>query len=149
MNYENFDVIIGIDRRGVVHVLKHRTASLRDVEAEVKLTTTITRTDTFTSEEKDTGLLVPNTIRAVEIGVSPPDIREVIERAISENRWVRISGKRQDGSCYLVRPILPRQIRTGGLSLVEYVDCHDGKSGERRSFRLERITRAELGDAAA
>lgn len=159
MTYENFDVLIGIDRRGVAHVIQHRTQPTKNVQAEVTLTTTYTRTDRFSSEESDTGLLEapeivasPGVARAARVGVDAAGIKSILLGATSlADQWVKISGHKVDGTAYtrLVRPIsVGSRSGLGDLVGDEYLYCLVS-GGDTRTYRLDGIERAEFAELAS
>lgn len=149
-NIEAMDVLIGIDQRGVAHVLKHRTRPLDQVNVEVKLT--LAYSETFTSETKDTGLLDPDptyTAQRARVAVDAAAIRALlIEAAGIEGQWVEISGRKVDNAQYKrrVKPISVGQ-RNGTFigDTTEYLYCHV-TGGETRTYRLDGIERAEFLD---
>jgi len=143
---EDMDTVIGIDRRGVAHVLKHRSAPSGSCTAEVKLSTTYS--ETFTTEPKDTGLVqTPTTVRgtAKRVAVDQAAIQSLLRSAIEEGEWVEITGEKVDGDTYsrrLVRPI-SLTARPGSLSRYSLY-CEDGRTRETRTFHIEGIQRAEI-----
>lgn len=148
------DIVVGIDRRGVVHVLKHRTANPNDVEAEVKLVVTTRSYDTYTTEAKNTGLVapIPTTVRgtAKRVAVDQPAIRNLLRDAAANNEWVKITGVKVSGEDYqdrLVRPISVNA-RPVGLPDAYALYCEDGTSRETRTFHVENMSRAEIVEVA-
>jgi len=111
VSIEDFDIIIGIDRRGVAHVLKHRTARVSDVEVEVTITATTVVTDTYTTPKKDTGLLgepgVMLCSTAKRVAVGADDIRALLIEAVENDQWVKIDGTKVDGDSYTGRLVQP------------------------------------------
>lgn len=136
MNIENADVLIAIDRRGVAHVVKHRTASTANVKAEVKLTVTHTHTETFTSEEpSDTGLLRD----PVEVAPAGPTlVRETLAICAEHGGVALITGTKVDGTVYTNRAVRPIDVQE------EYVICTDNITGEGRTYRMDGIERASV-----
>lgn len=88
----------------------------------------------------------PNTLGlARKVAVGEDDIKVLIDGAAHDANEVRIDYVDALGQRTNERLILPRNtFNTRGYSGQEYVTAYDYKSGEIRSFRLDRIERAEL-----
>jgi hypothetical protein len=126
------DVIIAIDRRGVAHVVKHRTASTADVKAEVRLTVTHTAIEEYSTEEpSDTGLidLTPRAGAWLPVG----DVLETLKAAAEARAHVLISGTKVSGAQYHNRHVEALDVTD------QHFVCLDPQSGESRSFRLDGI----------
>lgn len=145
---DNYDVLIGIDRRGVAKVLKHRNCPISRVKAEVSLTVTTVETQTFTSEEvSDTGLLGPlgtlprsGRVASRSVAVGPESVRAVLDRAIESGAWVEIIGTKVDGDRY-TRRVWPLSIYQQAFSPHDYLYCktEDGT----RTYRVDGIESAQ------
>lgn len=153
---ENYDVLIGIDRRGVAHVLKHRFHPTKDVAAEVHLTTTTVVRERYTTEAQDTGLVesTPTTLRgtAKRVAVDPESIRALLTTAAENGEWVTISGRKVDGTDYINRLVKPISVnkRPGSFPFGPlYALYCEINTGETRTFHAEGIERAEIVEIAS
>ena len=134
--------MLGIDRRGVVTVLKHRTLPVRTLTAEVTLSYTPEPVvETFSTKAADTLNLASDAEVAAVLtrrtATSATEIRGLLEAACEADRQVLITGIKADGARYHSRRIQP--ITVGNTLMV----CRDTALDAVRTFRLNGIEQAQ------
>jgi len=81
---------------------------------------------------------------ARDVAIDADNIKALIEAAYDKDECVQIDYVGADGTRTYERVIEPKnRFHKRGYSDEEYVNAYDYKSGEPRSFRLDRIQRAE------
>lgn len=135
--YGDYDVLIGVDRRGIVHVLKHRTERIGNIKAEVKLSVTETREYEFRSREADSLNLAPAGLGGTPQSTTATGMHAIIaalEQASANRDYVYITGYKVDGTSYHERKV--EAVEVSG----NYLICNDADTGARRSFRIDGIS---------
>lgn len=133
-------MVLVIDQRGVVKVLKHRYVSAEKVKAEVTLTVTETRSELYSSDEKATLALTAPVPLSRRVAVGRENIENLLRDAARRAYPVAVTGVKANGESYTHRVIHPRGV---GVSYVNFEDPDDSGDGVK-SFRLDGIKRAEV-----